>query len=56
MAKRTPTSTNQPQPETTIATHIAVLAEQIDRIVQMKPGLQTKAFKAIKQSLMKPLE
>ena len=42
--------------EPAIETHIAILTEQIDRIVQMKPGLQTRAFKAIKNQLMKSLE
>ena len=41
---------------TPMENQIAILTEQIDRIVQMKPGLQTKSFKAIKNHLMKYLK
>jgi hypothetical protein len=36
--------------------HIAILTEQIDTIVRLKPGLQTKQFKAIKKQLMQGLQ
>ena len=35
---------------------VAILAEQIDRLVQMSPGLQTRRFKAVKKELIELLE